>query len=739
MASAGGGLLTTLLSKIGMGKLGQAPEEPEREDKPSTTTPEQQEAAELWLSDKWSKIRTSYLTYHQLIWQAILFYVGQTWLTWDPYRKMYYPTVPEDEYTPQPRINRFSPAVDAVATNFNSIPPIEAVAKDADGDEQYRRHGIAMVASRLAKDFLVRQGLKSDFQAKGDAPSEAGLMYVLCGTVFTAVRVIKVQKQTPLGPMDTYKVDMDLLPALEVLPRPGSTNFGKQNGTPYWFVARRMTLDEAWNRLGINCIADVQFLDGYNSTYENALNYYYTGFNATDLQNEDSCLVVEVYIPPASDNAPGVKDFYDTGMYAVYANEGLKYSENWQFPENPFTKFAYIPVPKMFFSRSIAFDCVNLQEELQSYEAIIKLHCMCNAVSPWVVDANTLVSEITGRADKVVKYRSLGPTSAAPKREPSGTLDQGVYAKLQQIKEEFENISGAASVFRGRQEGAVTAGSAIAQLRGQAEQMFSGPQLRWTNGWKETVRKAVKFMQYYYTIEQIKQIVGGNNATAINDFKSCDDLDACVEWLSSPHGLPRTQDELKQEMLNLFDRGALDLKQVEVRERIFELFGETGMMDQFNLDATRARMENKGMKQTAPLGPNGQPMPPAPGQPPVGPVPPTFMPLIEDLEVHYTIHAEAIKAIEFDSLPQPNKEMLITHCLETKQALMAQMAAMQGPPPPPGASAGGPPATGTGHLASHGKPTGGTQHHGQGIQPLGASHGAPPKPQGPTPTPVAPG
>lgn len=732
MASASGGLLTTLLGKVGLGRNGTTPAEPERQDKPSTSTTDEK-AIKSWVGDKWLKIRTSYLTYHQLIWQSILFYVGQTWLTWDPYRKMYFPTVPEDEYTPQPRINRYSPAVDAVATNFNSIPPIEAVAKDADGDEQYKRHGIAMVASRLAKDFLVKQGLKSDFQSKGDTPSEAGLMYVLFGTVFTAVRVIKVQKQTPLGQMDVYKVDMDLLPALEVLPRPGSVNFGKQSGTPYWFVARRMTLDEAWNKLGINVQADTQFLDGYNSTYENALNYYYTGFNATDLQNEDSCLVVEVYIPPASDNAPGVKEFYDKGLYAVYANEDLKYSEDWTFPENPFTKISYIPVPKMFFSRSVAFDMVNLQEELQSYEAIIKLHCMCNAVSPWVVDANTLVSEITGRADKVVKYRSLGPTSAAPKREPAGTLDQGVYAKLQQIKEEFENISGAASVFRGRQEGAVTAGSAIAQLRGQAEQMFSGPQLRWTNGWKETVRKAVKFMQFYYTIEQIKGIVGGNASTAISDFKSCPDLDEVVEWLSSPHGLPRTQDELKQEMLNLFDRGALDMQQVEVRERVFELFGETGMMDQFNLDATRARMENKGMKQVPPIGPDGQPLPPQPGQPPIGPVEPTFMPMIEDLQVHYNIHAEAIKSMEFDSLPLANKTMLLTHTLETKQALMAMQ---MGAPPPPGAPPGSgapPPPSGTGHLASHGKATGGTQHHGQGIQPLGASHGAPPSPQGATP------
>lgn len=721
------GLLTRLLQRItGTGGFGKS--DPERKDRPSTSSVDDKVIRD-WVSNKWAKIRMSYLTYHQLIWQAILFYVGQTWLTWDPYRKYYYPQQPEDEFTPQPRINRFSPAVDAVATNFNEIPAVTAIAKDADGDEQYRRHGIATVATRLAKDFLVRQGLKSDFQSKGNKPTIAAMHYTLMGTLFTCIVKQDISKQTPLGEQTSTQIDMDLVAAMEVLPRPGSCEFGTRSGTPYWFVARRMTIDEAWTRLQVACTADVDFIDGYNSTYENALNYYYTGFNATDIQNEDSCLVVEVYIPPASDNAPGVKEFYDPGLYAVYANQTVKYAQDWDFPEIPITKFAYIQVPRMFFARSISFDLVNLQEELQSYEAIIKLNAMCNAVSPWVVDANTLVGEITGRSDKVVKWRSLGPNSQPPKREQAGGLDQGVYAKLAQIKEEFEVISGAASVFRGRSEGSVTAASAIAQLRGQAERMFSGPQLNWNNGWKETVRKAVKWMQFYYTIQQLQDIVGGNNMQAINDFKTCPNLDDVVEWLAPGSRAPQTADEQKQELMNLYDRGALDITQVEVKEKIFDLFGETGMMNMFNLDATRARMENKGMKIPPAIGPNGQPQIGPDGQPVGGPIAPTFMPMFEDLQVHYNIHVEAIKSIDFDALPPQCKQMIVQHTMQTKLAMMqAMMPPGMGPGGPP-AGPGAPPPSGTGHLASHGKPTVGTVVHGQGIQPIGASKGAPPAAQ----------
>lgn len=737
-------LLQSVLSGVGLGRKSQADTQPPPVDKrdadsnpntqeprnpaPSTgATPEP--VVRNWVSNMWAKVRTSYLTYHQMVWQSILFYVGQTWVTWDPYRKLYYPSVPEDEFTPQPRINRFSPSIDAIATNFNTIPSISFIAADSEGDEQYKRHGIASVASSLAADFIKKQGMKSDFNNKPGKPTKAAMDFVLSGSLYTRLHLIDKSRQTPLGIQQLKEVDMELESAIYVMPRPGSEGLGTRAGTPWLFIARRQTIDEAWNRHKIVVTADQQFLDAYNSTYENAINFYYTGFNALDIQHEDSALIVELFIPPGSNDSAGVKDFYNTGLYAIYANEKLQRYDDWDFPTHPITKFDYISVPRMFFARSVAFDLVNLQELLQQYEAIIQLHAMTNAVSPWVVDANSLVGEITGRADKVVKWRSLGPGAIPPHREAPGSLDQGVYMKLGQIKEEFENISGAASVFRGRAEGAITAGSAIAQLRGQAEQMFSGPQTNWINGWKETVRKAIIWMQATYTFEQITEIVGGYKATAIRDFLDCPDLDTAIECISGQHGLPRTQDEVKQEMLNLFDRGALDISAVEVRERIYELFGETGIMNEFNLDATRARMENKGMKQIA-----------NPLQPGSGPVPPTFMPMIEDMTVHYKIHSEAIKSIEFDALPEQNKQMLIQHTMQTKMAMMQMQLMENGMMPPPGGAAPNPsapqkqlpaptghhPASGTGHLASQGKPTGGTQHHGQGIQPLGASKGAPP-------------
>src|SRR5208283_1564506 len=53
----------------------------------------------------------------------------------------------------------------------------------------------------------------------------------------------------------------------------------------------------------------------------------------------------------------------------------------------------------IFFPRSISFDLVEIQRELNAYESLIKLHAMTSAVEPILQDISTIVSEITGRSD----------------------------------------------------------------------------------------------------------------------------------------------------------------------------------------------------------------------------------------------------------------------------------------------------------------------------------------------------
>jgi len=555
---------------------------------------------------------------------------------------------------------------------------------------------IADVCTRLAQWVAVKEGLKVQTGQKNDRVGMAAQLFVLAGAVFTRIGVKSnqkmVQKMAPqqaaawscptcdtyeqmdvgeeaptvcpecgnptiveqsekmapvldeLGnptqePQDEYELCLGIGNSLYAFPRPGATSI---EDSPYLLWAERHPTDEIFFRHGFEAQPDAIWPDGYSVTYEHALNFWYTGYSNTAIQIKDSCMELEMYVAPGK-----VKDF-PGGFYQAVANDQQMETSEWAFPEHPVTMGGYLVLPTLFFPRSVAFDLVEIQRELNAYESIIKLHGMVAAVDPIVIDANTIVSDITGRSDKVIKWRATGPQSQPPFRLSSGHLDDGIYKQRESLHAEFQNISMAVNAVRGQQEGAVTAASAIQQLRSQAETMFNKPVANWNNLWRETIRKYVKFIQRYYSFQQIATIVGANSEEEVRLFKGAD-LDHVVEWVSTTQGLPRTRDERRQELMALWDKGALDLTQPEVRQKIAELFGETGMMKSFNKDATNARLENQAISQ---------------GATDIHP-----MPLVEDMEVHLFFHKDQAKSQDFRKWPQPTQAALYQHIIETTNAL----------------------------------------------------------------------
>jgi hypothetical protein len=692
----GGGLLAKITGALGIGG-GQAPQgviPPDGITPPQTKVDEQK--ALQFVQDRWNDLKNSYVVIHQSIWQSLLFYANQSWIDWDDARKVWQPQQPTDEWVPRPRINRFSPTIDAVTANFARIPEVEAIPTP---DDDPTATMVADVCTRLSQWIVTKEGLKVQTGQKNDRIGMAAQLFVLAGAVFTRIGVKNNQKmvdkmapqqtsawscatcdtyqQMDVGeqppqvcpacgnpvnveqsekiapvldamgnptqePQDEYELCLGIGNSLYAFPRPGATCI---EDSPYLLWAERHPTDEIFFRHGFEAQPDAIWPDGYSVTYEHALNFWYTGYSNTAIQVKDSCMELEMYVAPGK-----VKDF-PGGFYQAVANDQPMQTEDWEFPEHPVTMGGYLVLPTLFFPRSVAFDLVEIQRELNAYESIIKLHGMVAAVDPIVIDANTIVTDITGRSDKVIKWRATGPQSQPPFRLESGHLDDGIYKQRESLHAEFQNISMAVNAVRGQQEGAITASSAIQQLRAQAETMFNKPVANWNNLWRETIRKYVKFIQRYYSFQQIAKIVGANSEEEVRLFKGAD-LDNMVEWVSTTSGLPRTRDERRQELMALWDKGALDLSQPEVRQKIAELFGETGMMKSFKKDATNARLENQAFSQ---------------GATDIHP-----MPLVEDMETHLYFHKDQAKSPDFKKWPPQAQQALYQHIIETDGELTKQ-------------------------------------------------------------------
>lgn len=729
-----------------------------------------------FMTEKWGDLRTAYVIFHMICWQNILFYVGELWIQWDQNRRIYQPAVPEDDYTPQPKVNSFAPAVDAVCSIFQ-VPDVECVPKNGKNDDV---HGVCEIANVLAQEFKQRNGLYNSQDGKSTVGDRASQMFVLNGNIFgwvskeqgptlqrpiidkqpmTGVRcpqcdtLQKVPPDDPMlqpppsapsdmlmgeqvqpppsgpscptcaGPLQTYPTvnhvpRMDPLtqqPAtqpiltwtakfklgnpLYALPRAGSTDM---ESSRYFLWAERMTLDEIYEEWQFEANPDNEYLDSMDSTWEIALNYYYTGYSNISSSTKDSALVYWGFVEPGK-----VKKIPEGGVGVIINGQLIKYYtwEEYCLAGHALSHAGYLDVPVTFFSRTPLFDVAEIQRELNRYESIIALHAMTQASDSVVIDENTKVNEITGRGDRLIYYRSIGPGSQPPHRMQHGSLDSGIYEQRQKLEDKIQSITGAVNVWRGQQAGSVTASAAISQLRGQAEQGFTKPLNNWANFWVENIRKGVKIMQQVLTPEEIAKIMGSGNLTKIMQFKAAN-LDDTCDFLASSHGLPRTRDERRNDLLALFDRQMLDVSDPDVQAEIVELFGETGMKQMFNKDATRARWENGQMDK-------GQQV--------------QFMPEVEDLAVHAFIHAEHIKGLDFNELPPPIQQLELEHFLQTKQALtlmqQAAQAAAAGPGKGPNAKPAGQPQGGA--------PDGGPHRPPQGPKNLKKASATPGRP-GPT-------
>lgn len=690
-----------------------------------------------FIGEKWNELKSAYVIYHSWIWEALLMYAGNLWLRWNSARRGYELDTPEDDFTPRPRINRFAPAIDAIASVFQVIPEVEAVATPKD---DFRKIGIAEVCNILSDHFIKDCALRSDFGTDEDKVSVASQWFTLAGCFGTNVYVEEVQvgerpvmAARPAVNMQCLNCDTNMVaPPEEVeasggmcpqcqqpmTQTPTEQMMPQQNedGSPmtepitekhvrctiedpkafypragsktmkdagFLFMADRKSIDQIWSDYGIeDATPDAEYPDGWNMTSENALNFFMVGYQNQTLTGKDGAMVLRLYLEPHK-----IKEFPE-GVFAIYINGKCHHCEPWPFgDDHPITKADHKAIPTLFFARTPAFDLTGCMREFLDYSSIIKLHGFTTAVDPWIVDDSTNPGEITGRGDKIITWTSRGPSSKEPHHSGAGHLDNGIYEMRKLTLEDIDIIAQTVAVWRGETPNGVKSGVAIDSLRVQASAMFAGPVKNFSNAWKETVRKGVKLYQKHYTTEQLTAICGDNRLQEISDFQQAD-LDKAIEWIATQQGMPRTQEELKQDMIDLFDRGMLDVNDPSVREKAFKLFGETGMLGTFNKDATRARYENSLIKQGG------------------GPI---FMPEFDDNPVHWQIHTDQIKSMDFLGWSPEAKMVLMKHALETKQVVGAEQQQIQAaqqparqpgvqssknPPAQPGQSAAAPPQPG---------------------------------------------
>src|SRR5215467_10624253 len=191
-----GALLNAVKGAVGLGNAGAT------DSTPGVGSGIDTEGALQYTQDKWNDRKNAYIVYHQSIWQCLLFYANQSWIDWDDARKVWQPQQPTDEWVPRPRINRFSPTVDAVASNFAQIPEIESTPKPPDDPTA---NMVSQVCTKLSEYIVVKEALKHQMGEMLDKAGLAAQLFVLCGGLFSIIRVQNSATNVPKKSMqDAY-------------------------------------------------------------------------------------------------------------------------------------------------------------------------------------------------------------------------------------------------------------------------------------------------------------------------------------------------------------------------------------------------------------------------------------------------------------------------------------------------------------------------------------------------------
>jgi len=143
-------------------------------------------------------------------------------------------------------------------------------------------------------------------------------------------------------------------------------------------------------------------------------------------------------------------------------------------------------------------DCVELQEDLNEYDAFIKQHARRMANAVWTLPRGANVSALTGEEGLYIEYDPL-QTGHKPERAAGVPITQDMLLVRNQKKLEMDEVFGLPEVARGEVPSRVSAYAALQFLDEKAQQGQSNVMDNWAYGWAEWSRQNINIARQHWT------------------------------------------------------------------------------------------------------------------------------------------------------------------------------------------------------------------------------------------------
>lgn len=379
---------------------------------------------------------------------------------------------------------------------------------------------------------------------------------------------------------------------------------------------------------------------------------------------------------------------YPKGAYIVMTSSGKILEKKTPYPWRnragagrkfyPLIHYKFGTVTGRAWGYSPADDMLPKQYQLNKAESMMAMIMSRMANPVWLIPANTNPSRISGDIGVQIEYTPVG--GAAPNRIAGAEAPQSLVKYISDIKQSFDELSGAFAAVRGRSMGSRTPVGTVQSLTergfGRWATVFAGLE----SGYQELATKALEvWRQNAHTprVMAVRDAIGG---FTFAEFMGADWDDGVMVEVEAGSTRPNTSSEKLQTYMQLAQVGALDFMDEAQKIKMLEDLGMLNMRPGVEEDTKHAYKENAEFMEWARQGQEQLSAVPDPEMQAMAAMdmsqamPVRVVPIVDDHAVHFLTHRRLALTADFKSLPQPFQQAWFAHMLQHQADMMLSKA-----------------------------------------------------------------
>lgn len=315
---------------------------------------------------------------------------------------------------------------------------------------------------------------------------------------------------------------------------------------------------------------------------------FYTLSN-THKSELDAVVILEMWVKP------GTHRLLPQGGLLILAGEILvgAYTDGMPYAHGqyPYTKFEHLS-NDTFFADSPLADLIELQKEFNEIRTQLSTAAKRMGSPQLLAQQGSIVpGRITNEPGQIIQYR---PGTPPPSPLPLQPIPEYVLNNLQQVVQDFEDLSGQHEVSKGSTPTGVTAGTALAFLKETDDNYLTPQYQNVEDGFERIAFQTLSLFQEFVDAPRLIKVIGADGAFDSALLMGSDINGATDVRVEPGSSIGQSQAAKRAAVMDMFAVGILQDPNQALR--LLEVGGAQKVLDTISVAEKKAWRENTKMK-----------------------------------------------------------------------------------------------------------------------------------------------